>query len=833
MAGFLPRLFSAVLPRVRAFSEMGVSGTPVYAGYVLTPERSHKLVGQEKYRTYSEILANTSIVAAGTRYFLNIIAKPSWNVEPADQSDEAKQLAEFVEDVFDSLHTPWGRIVRRAGTYRFHGFNIQEWTACRRDDGKIGFQDIETRPQWTIWRWEVDEQGAVIGAWQRDPLTGRELGLPRGKIMYIVDDTITDSPEGMGLLRHCVEPAQRLEEYLQQEGFGFLRDLHGVPLGRAPIDELQQAVTAGKISKADMDAAIEKLRKFVSMEKKSTDTAIILNSQPYQDFTDSGVTVSSQMKWGVELINGGAPGLQQVGEAIVRLNTEMARILGVEHLLLGADSAGSYALAKEKATDLYLLANSVIRDIATQAQHDLLEPLWSLNGFDDKLMPKLKPEDVQPRDAEQIARVMRDLATAGAMLQPDDEVQNFVRDLLGAPNVDLKEMQARMMEEQKQNIITQEQQNPPFGGKSPGQQAAAEDKLDAKDAKQQALVQKILIAKEMINVALRKSTNGVQGKLRSISDDLDAILAKADWDESKHPRGEHGRWSAQDFAEAKAQKLRYIFYHGTSKQALEGIRKDGLVPAGGKGAFAAHAQLGGFLGKVMSFFLSMGDRKASVYMTSSPTTAETYAQEVAKATGADPLVLRVRFPVGKYDQLVDDPHASGGVRLKGEIPPQWIDQYSKEPIREALPIRGTSVMVSGPHFIGGSWKALRKDASSGEDVAYVIVPVLNQIEKVIPYAEAAPYRHEDEFIAGQSGTPDGHHSQAASYSPSAGARRGGPDARGMKGPGAKPASRVADMTTEDLPAPRSGHRFDGEAPISGDDAVPGARLRTNGRPRVV
>lgn len=253
----LPRLFNAVLPRTQPFKPAGVSGTPVYGGYVLSPERNPKLIGPEKYRTFSDILTNTTIVAAGMRYFLNVISRPQWNVEPVDQTDEAKKAAEFVERVLlDELKTPWSRVVRRMGTYRFYGFAVQEWTAKKNDDGTVGFEDIESRPQWTIWRWEVDERGQVIGAWQRDPLTGRELGLPRNKIMYLVDDTLTDSPEGLGLLRHCVEPAERLKEYLRQEGYGFLRDLRGVPVGRVPMEELDENVKSGKMTQAERDKAV-------------------------------------------------------------------------------------------------------------------------------------------------------------------------------------------------------------------------------------------------------------------------------------------------------------------------------------------------------------------------------------------------------------------------------------------------------------------------------------------------------------------------------------------------------------------------------------------------
>ena len=437
----LPRLFNARLPAITPRKAMGVSGTPVYAGYVLTPERSPKLVGQEKYRTFADILANISIVAAGVRYFLNIVARPSWSAEAADTSDEAKQYQEFVEDVlFEDLHTPWSRVVRRSGTYRFYGFAAAEWIANRRDDGKIGFHDIESRPQWTIWRWEVDERGYVEGLWQRDPLTGRELGLPRGKVMYLVDDTLTDSPEGMGLLRHIVEPAERLKEYLEQERYGFLRDLRGIPIAKAPLDELAAGVQAGTITPADRDKAVNDMLDFVKFQQKTKDLALLMNSQPYISRTDTGNVITQVPKWEVALVSGTATGLADMGKAIERLNFEMARILGIEQLMIGATSAGSFALAKEKSTALYLLANSVLRDIRLQAQHDLIWPLWKLNGFPDEMMPQLKAEDVAPRDVEQVARVLRDMAVAGSPMTPDDEVQNFVRDLLGAPHIDLAKL---------------------------------------------------------------------------------------------------------------------------------------------------------------------------------------------------------------------------------------------------------------------------------------------------------------------------------------------------------------------------------------------------------
>lgn len=473
MAGWLPRLFTNALPRAKPFGEMGVSGTPVYAGYVVTAERNARLIGQEKHRTFSDILVNTSIVAAGVRYFLNVIARPAWSCEPADDSAEAKKYADFVEEVMEGIHTPWSRVVRRAGTYRFHGFHIAEWTAMRLDDGRIGLKDIEARPQWTIWRWEVDARGTVVGCWQRDPLTGNELGLPRTKIMYLVDDTLTDNPEGMGLLRHCVEPAERLKEYLEQEAIGYLRDLRGIPIGRAPLDELAAAVTQGLITEEQKNRALDGLKDFVTLEKKGRNTSIIVNSAPYMSRTDTGMMVANSKKWDVELATSRTTGLGDIGKSVDRVNYELARILSCEHLLLGSTSSGSFALSKEKATDLYLMANSVLRDIRLQAQHDIVNPLWNLNGFPEEMKPKLKTEDVTPKDVEQIARVLRDMATAGALIPPDDEAINFMRDLLGAPQLDLKKYMDQMAGVQATGTTP----------KQVAQDAKDADKQDEKDAK--------------------------------------------------------------------------------------------------------------------------------------------------------------------------------------------------------------------------------------------------------------------------------------------------------------------------------------------------------------
>lgn len=413
--------------------DMGVPGFSVVGGQIQNIERNPRLVGEQKYITASDILANVSIVAAGLHYFLNLVASPEWKVEPVDDSAEAKQAAEFVEECMYDMEASWSRTIRRAGMYRFYGFGVQEWTAKRRQDGRVGFKSVESRPQFTIQRWDVDESGAIRGMWQTSPFDYRDYYLPRGKVIYLVDDTFSDSPEGFGLLRHLVEPAERYNEYQRIEGLGFERDFRGIPIGYAPRAEVMQAVEDGVLKPHEAATILGGLEKFVQMRNKSTNTGLLLDSSTYTSVSETGQSVSGAKKWGIELLTGSAQGIEHVGKAIERLRYDMAMIIGTDGLLVGSEG-GSRALSEDKSRNLYLNVNSCVSDIAETYEKDFINPLWILNGFDDRLKPTLRAEDVSFRSVEQVTAALRDMATAGAVLSPDDEVINDVRGLLGVSN---------------------------------------------------------------------------------------------------------------------------------------------------------------------------------------------------------------------------------------------------------------------------------------------------------------------------------------------------------------------------------------------------------------
>lgn len=442
MAVFLDNVLSRIRrPKVAPTKTVGVSGTAIYGGEIQTNERSEDLQGNRKYQTYSDILANVSVVAAGTRYFLNLLSKAEWTVQQATgegvNEAEAERMALLVEEMMGDMTTPWFRVIRRAAMYRFYGFSVQEWTAKRREDGILGMMDIEPRPQATIDRWDVDITGTVHGVIQDSPQSGHEIYIPRGKLVYIVDDTLSDSPEGMGIFRHLAEPATRLQELQKFEAYGYEMDLRGVPIFRAPIAAIQAAAKSGEISPEEASAAIASLETFLQKHSRRPDSGLLLDSAVYMT-TDERQSPSQVKQWDLETVQGSSSeSAVAVGTAIERLNRELARLLGVEHLLLGGDGAGSLALSRDKTNNFGLLVDSSLMELRVSMENDFLGSLWKINGWDPALKPSFRTEQIQYRDIEQITQALKDIAQAG--LSPDDPAINEVRRLLGlsdAPEVD-------------------------------------------------------------------------------------------------------------------------------------------------------------------------------------------------------------------------------------------------------------------------------------------------------------------------------------------------------------------------------------------------------------
>jgi len=431
-ARFMSDFFPVERTKPKPSTTVGFPGTVVFGGQIYSPERASELRGSEKYRTYADLLSNVSIVAASVRYFLNLISDADWKFEPAVNvsPEQAEQGVKLAEMFLHSMQTPWPRIVRQTAMYKFYGFAIQEWTAMRNEDGLIVFRDIEIRPQSTITRWDLKANGDVVGVVQTNPANSQDVYLPRDKLIYIVDTSLSDSPEGLGLLRHVVPLIERLRRIEQLELFGYESDLRGVPIAYAPLNELNEMVQNNLITPAAAASAIEPLRRFIENHQKGPNNGIMIDSSTYRD-NSSDRDVSQMQKYRMELLAANIRSTSDIDRAIIRLHAEIARIMNTEQLLLGTDKQGSHALSTDKTQALHSMVNATLKELSSVYSADMLERLWDLNGLPKEIMPRYKPELVRYKDIEATASAIRDLAISGVVLDRDDEAVREYFTLIG------------------------------------------------------------------------------------------------------------------------------------------------------------------------------------------------------------------------------------------------------------------------------------------------------------------------------------------------------------------------------------------------------------------
>lgn len=424
----------------RPTDTLGSSNVSDIGGYVFEFDRQHSVAGQNRWRTFDEMVRDSTIIAAGVRLFLNLLANAEWTINPAEDQEDNPRAQEIADQVYDTLFdmtTSWSSVVRKIAMYRFLGFSLMEWTAKKRDDGSIGFLDIEHRPQSSITRWIRDKSGTVESVIQT-VMGLNEVEIPRSKLVYAVDDMLTDSPEGLGLFRHAAPTWERLKSFLELEEVGFETDLRGIPIGRAPLGELKADVEKTAkgtperaMAEAGRHAKIKPLKDLIGNHIRNKRLGAMLPSDTFMATNADSQTPTAVSKWALELLSGDSTSFPDMAKAITRMTQELARLLGVEHLLLGSDGAGSLALAQSKVGTFYLNLTSTLLDLVEIIERDVIQPLADMNGWPPELVPSVAVSEISDVDLDQVARILASLATAGAPIMADDPIVAEIRDRMG------------------------------------------------------------------------------------------------------------------------------------------------------------------------------------------------------------------------------------------------------------------------------------------------------------------------------------------------------------------------------------------------------------------
>ena len=340
-------------------------------------ETNPALVRPQLYRSLQAMRSRIPVIATYVLLFNSFISKAKFSLKPVEDGDIA--AAETAEKLLWSrLESSWSRMLVKMASYRLLGFSTCEWVAEQDENGLWGLTDIFHLPQWTITSMNMDKREKVE-SFNQQAFGVQEAMIPRAKTFYLVEDGTVDSPYGRGVLAECAETGLELLNLTELEQRGNLSNLHRKPNVLAPLAELAEKRQNGELTEDQYQRMIAPLMQFIQNPDSGPDINMMFESQTYPAYREGGAveSPSNQRVW--DLIYPQPVPTDLSGQnPIERKTTEIARMLGIEALLLGNNSTGSFALAEVQA-DLFAAGiDGVLRDIANEATR-VLKILWVAN----------------------------------------------------------------------------------------------------------------------------------------------------------------------------------------------------------------------------------------------------------------------------------------------------------------------------------------------------------------------------------------------------------------------------------------------------------------------
>ena len=383
-------------------SEIGKTGLKWSYGYIYD-EFLSQLRGTMGVKQYTEMANNDSILGACLFAIKQILREARWSIKKADDSPQAAEDAKFLESNMHGMKYSWPELIHEILSMIEYGWSWFEIVYKRDENGKIVWKKIAIRSQKSLARWEMAENGTILGMWQRPAPDYRSLYIPINKSLLFRTCLNSDNPEGYSVLRPAYRAWYFKKNIEEVEGIGVERDLAGLPVVTPP--EL-----------FDMNADDDKTKAAISYAKK-----LIANIR--RDEQDG---VFLPPGWKLELLS--SPGKRQFDttEIINRYNKEMAVTVLAQFIMLGMERTGSYALAGEQTDMFYLCLEGWMHSIQSIFNRYGVPKLFALNGVNDRPLPFIVHSNIRKYKLKDLSTYVSTLSKEG-LLDITDEIKDFLK----------------------------------------------------------------------------------------------------------------------------------------------------------------------------------------------------------------------------------------------------------------------------------------------------------------------------------------------------------------------------------------------------------------------
>ena len=435
-----PGATTALSPK-SGMNVLGSTGLIHYSGYI-NEEFQKELAGTSGVRKYREMADNDPTIGALLYSIEMLMRAAEWKVEPAKGEGDnfasaAEAEAEFLEGaLFRDMSHSWEDFIAEAMSFLTYGWAYFETVyKIRRGpdetdpsyrseftDGRVGFRKVQIRSQDSLSRWEMQDDGGIAGMWQLPPDKSTEVFIPINKALLFRPRAHKGSPEGRSMLRTAYKPYYFLNRLQDVEAIGAERELTGLPIVRIPT-----ALIAS--TDPEDQAIVRKYQKVARDLRFNTQGGLVIPSDPF----DGPNGPSNVKQIDIELLASAGTRTMDVDKTISRYQTDIARSVLAEFLMLGSGTTGSFALSNDK-TDLFVRSIWTLgKGIASVFNRHATPRLWRLNALDRSLMPTVTMGQIGPEDLEKLGTFLKQISDAGAPLFPDINLEQALRRLAKVP----------------------------------------------------------------------------------------------------------------------------------------------------------------------------------------------------------------------------------------------------------------------------------------------------------------------------------------------------------------------------------------------------------------
>ena len=410
--------------------ELGLTGLERFGGWVYE-EFLPELQGQRAVQVYQEMSSNDPVIGAVLHAIEMLIRQVEWRVEPGGRSLEDMQAAHFLETCLEDMETTWEETIAEILSMLVYGWSYHEILYkvrhgqsrdpvynSRYSDGRIGWRGFPIRAQSSLWQWQFDENGRILGMVQMAPPDYKLRVIPMEKALLFRTTSHKNNPEGRSVLRSAFRPWYFKKHIETIEGIGIERDLAGLPIAWVPPELLSP-----NASPEDRQV-LESIKRIVTNVRRDEQEGIVFPLV----YDENGNKV-----YDFGLLSTGGTRQFNTDAVIARYDQRIAMTVLADFILLGHEQVGSFSLASSKTHLFSVALGTWLNVIAAQFNRIAIPRLFALNSFRLEKLPKLVPGDIEVPNLTELGDYITKLAGAGMDLFPDDKLEEYLRKVANLP----------------------------------------------------------------------------------------------------------------------------------------------------------------------------------------------------------------------------------------------------------------------------------------------------------------------------------------------------------------------------------------------------------------